>query len=88
MHPIRRNVLRGTAMAAIGLLFAGGTQTASADQPNMHATLRLLNQAEAKLRAATPNKGGHRAKALRLIAEAKQEVQLGIQYARQHRKKK
>lgn len=91
MNMIRRTVLRLSTAAALTAMFAtvGAVQTASAaNQPNMQEALRLLNQAEAKLRAASHNKGGHRAKALKLIEEAKREVHLGIQYANQHQKKK
>ena len=90
MNTIHRTVVRiSTAAALVALFTVGAIQTASAvNQPNMHEALRLLNQAEAKLRAAKPNKGGHRAKALQLIAEAKKEVHLGIQHANQHPKKK
>lgn len=90
MNKIRRTAIHlSTAAALVAMFTMGAVQAVSAaNQPNMHEALRLLNQAEAKLRAATPNKGGHRAKALRLIAEAKKEVHLGIQYANQHQKKK
>ena len=53
-------------------------------QPRMQATLQALAGARAELAAATPNKGGHRAKALELVDAASAEVQAGEQYAAQH----
>jgi hypothetical protein len=38
----------------------------------------------ASLQAATPNKGGHRERAMRLIERAKGEVQAGIDFAYEH----
>ena len=37
---------------------------ASADQPHMQAALEHLRAAKVELAAATPDKGGHRAKAI------------------------
>jgi len=50
----------------------------------MQATLQALTGARAELAAATPNKGGHREKALELVDAATAEVQAGIAYAQQH----
>jgi hypothetical protein len=36
------------------------------------------------LQASTPNKGGHRERAMRLIEHAMGEVQAGIDFAYQH----
>ena len=36
------------------------------------------------LQAATPNKGGHRERAMRLIEHAMGEVQAGIDFANMH----
>jgi hypothetical protein len=38
----------------------------------------------ASLQAATPNKGGHRERAMRLIERAMGEVQAGIDFASEH----
>ena len=54
---------------------------ASANQPNMQNALTQLYAAQASLQAAAPNKGGHRDVALRLIAQAIEQVELGIAYA-------
>jgi hypothetical protein len=49
------------------------------DQPHMQAALDALNSAVNNLKQATPDKGGHRAKAISLANSAINEVQLGIQ---------
>ena len=48
------------------------------DQPHMMAALNELNNAKANLLAATPDKGGHRAKALGFVKSALREVADGI----------
>jgi hypothetical protein len=53
-------------------------------QPKMHATLQALERAQHALQMATPNKGGHREKALEIVAVASSEVQAGIEYANAH----
>jgi hypothetical protein len=57
---------------------------ASADQPHMHAALDHLRSARAELVAATPDKGGHRSKALKLVDGAIGQVEAGIGYDRRH----
>jgi hypothetical protein len=52
------------------------------DQPYMKAARKDLNNAEANLRKATADKGGHRAKAMELVASAISEVNQGIAYDR------
>ena len=55
-----RKALLGTAIAAsMGIGYAIGAQ------PHMTASIGLLQSARAELAAATPNKGGHREKAMR-----------------------
>jgi hypothetical protein len=49
-------------------------------QPRMEASLGLLQNARTELAAATPNKGGHRARALGLIDQAIGEVRAGIAF--------
>ena len=57
-----RKIMLGTAIAAsMGIGYAIGAQ------PHMEASIGLLQNARAELAAATPNKGGHREKALGLI---------------------
>ena len=71
-----RKALLGTAIAAsVGIGYAIGAQ------PHMGETITLLQSARAELAAATPNKGGHREKALGLIDQAIAEVRAGIAIA-------
>src|SRR5436309_9640745 len=53
-------------------------------EPHMAAALEHLRQAEEELEKATPNKGGHREKALELTHQAQSQVEQGIQYYKQH----
>ena len=48
-------------------------------EPHMSAALGHLQQAKDELQRATPNKGGHREKAMELINQAIQQVQEGEQ---------
>jgi len=50
------------------------------DQPNMKAARNNLNQAKGNLNKATPDKGGHRNKALALVNDAIAQVNKGIAY--------
>jgi len=55
------------------------TGTAFAYQGHMWNALHALQNAEAQLQAAVPDKGGHRVHAIGLIQQAISEVQAGIQ---------
>ena len=57
---------------------------ARADQPNMQATLKNLEQARNNLVRATADKGGHRGRARELIEQAMAEVKAGVEYDRTH----
>jgi hypothetical protein len=71
-----RTVLLGAAVAAsMGIGYAVGAQ------PHMNETLALLQSARGELQAATPNKGGHRERAMALIDQAIGEVRAGIAFA-------
>lgn len=78
----RRNfaAAAATGLATLGVLGASAT-TASAYQGNMEHALSSLNQAFESLRQATPNKGGHRERAMDLIQQAIDQVQQGIEFA-------
>lgn len=81
----RRNML-----AAAGVVLAAGSAAAivsspaMADQGNMDAALRQLQNALNSLHRATPNKGGHKERAAELVMQAMAEVQAGIDYAAEH----
>jgi hypothetical protein len=71
-----RKALLGTAIAAsMGIGYAIGAQ------PHMAETIGFLQSARSELAAATPNKGGHRERALGLIDQAIGEVRAGIAFA-------
>ena len=74
-----RTLLLGTAIAAsMGIGYAIGAQ------PHMTETITLLQSARAELAQATPNKGGHRERALGLIDQTIGEVRAGIEFAAGH----
>lgn len=74
--PSTRPVLLAIALATgLGVGYAIGAQ------PHMTATIDLLQSAQHELGAATPNKGGHRERALGLIDQAISEVRAGIAFA-------
>jgi hypothetical protein len=71
-----RTALLGTAIvASIGIGYAIGAQ------PHMSETITMLQSARGELAAATPNKGGHRERALGLIDQAISEVRAGMAFA-------
>jgi hypothetical protein len=71
-----RKFILGAALAtSMGVGYAIGAQ------PHMTETVTLLQSARAELTQATPNKGGHRERALGLIDQAISEVRAGIAFA-------
>jgi hypothetical protein len=71
-----RGVLLGTAIAAgMGIGYAIGAQ------PHMNESIAFLQSARGELQASTPNKGGHRERAIGLIDQAIGEVRAGIAFA-------
>ncbi len=73
---IRRKLLLGAVIASsVGIGYAIGAQ------PHMAETLSILQSARAELVKATPNKGGHRERALGLIDQAIGEVRAGMAFA-------
>jgi hypothetical protein len=72
-------LLLGIAVtSSLGIGYAIGAQ------PHMDATLALLQNARSELTAATPNKGGHRERALALIDQTIEQVREGITFAATH----
>jgi hypothetical protein len=67
------------------MFMLGAVAIASAvDQPNMQAARSSLQTAKAELQKATPDKGGHRVNAIKLVNAAILEVNAGIAFDRQH----
>ena len=71
---IRSAGLGAIIAASFGIGFAIGAQ------PHMEAALGLLQNARGELQAATPNKGGHRERAIGLVDQAIAETKGGIAY--------
>jgi hypothetical protein len=78
----RRRLLGAAALGAPALALSA--LQAEAYQGNMERALSALGAAMESLQAATPNKGGHRERAMRLIGRAIGEVQAGIDFAYAH----
>ena len=57
-------------------------------QPNMQAAIVALESAQAALKKAKTNKGGHRVAALKLIKQAIKEVKEGAAHAKDKNKAK
>lgn len=72
-----------TGFAAIGLLGAT-VRSAGAYQGNMERAEGSLHEAMQALQESTPNKGGHRERAMNLIRQAIAETQAGIDFANAH----
>lgn len=80
MSPISRIGLKAAVLAST-LALGACIGNAVAQQPHMNAALDALRTARAELVAATPNKGGHRARAITLVNQAIDETNAGIRYA-------
>jgi hypothetical protein len=76
-----RLVTQQRLLIALTIASSMGVGYALAQQPHMDATLRLLQDAHHELEQATPNKGGHRERALGLIDQAIGQVRDGIAFA-------
>jgi hypothetical protein len=78
----RRSAGKLLAAAAVAVPAAALlAQTAAAVEPNMQNALQSLEAAHDWLQRATPNKGGHRERALRFVEQAMNEVRNGIAYS-------
>ncbi len=92
MNPLRiRRALRRTATTAVLLGFGLAAGVAHADfdgHPHLVAADRAAFQAMAQLRAAHNGDegfGGHRDRALRLLAQARREIHESARFADHHR---
>jgi hypothetical protein len=75
------STLAAALVFAAGLVL-GGAIVARADQPHMERALSQLQAALGELQEAAHDKGGHRAKAVDLVKNAIEQVQLGIDAGR------
>ena len=73
-----------TGLAAIGLFGATVKSAWQAYQGNMERAIASLDEALQSLKESTPNKGGHRERAMDMVRQAISETQAGIQFANQH----
>jgi len=78
----RRTSLKNILTA--GVFTVTTTALQAEPQPNMRKALASLKEAQTALKNATADKGGHRAKAMTLIADAISEVQKGIKFDNAH----
>jgi len=69
------------AVAVAAPALAVSTTTAAAYEPNMENALHALENAHTWLERASPNKGGHRERAIGMIEQAINEVRAGIAYS-------
>ncbi len=77
----RRSAGKLIAAAAVAVPAASLlTQNAAAAEPNMENALRALENAHNWLERATPNKGGHRERAIGLVEQAINEVRAGMAF--------
>ena len=79
----RRSVLTAILPASLLAIVLPGAVKA-ADQPHMQVALESLRNAKRELDQATPDKGGHRAKAIRLVNQAMEETEKGMRFDRRH----
>ena len=81
-----RNPWKLTSFALAGALAAGTlVPDVTADpQPKMKAALDSLRDAKRSLEQATPDKGGHRVKAIDLTKAAIEQVEAGIRFDNRH----
>jgi hypothetical protein len=83
MELLNRTFSRRTAAKRIlsagtaGLV--GASLAEAAPQPHMQNALRALQNAASQLEAAVDDKAGHRANAIKLVSQAINQVQQGIQ---------
>ena len=73
----------GKLIAAAAVAPAAGllSETAAAYEPNMENALHALENAHTWLERASPNKGGHRERAIGMVEQAINEVRAGIAYS-------
>jgi hypothetical protein len=73
------------ACALVGVVASGRVQLAHADQPSMENARTKIQDAKSALQAAAEDKGGHRSKAIGFIGQALDEVNQGIEFAKNHK---
>ena len=84
MWRAKNGAMRTIKMASVSILLLAAMSLAPAyaGQPHMQTALRHLREARAALERATPNKAGHRERAIELVNQAIAEVEAGESAAR------
>ena len=77
-------VLAGILAVIIGIRTVGSVHAGGEPQPRMRNALKFLLIAKGELAKATPDKGGHRARALEMTSGAIEQVQKGIKFDSKH----
>ncbi|HWK86660.1 MAG TPA: hypothetical protein VNQ34_04060 [Xanthobacteraceae bacterium] len=77
----RRELASLAASGVAAAAFVASAMPAEARQGNMDHAINALREARRALQAATPNKGGHRERAIDLIDRAIEQVREGINWA-------
>jgi len=72
------------SLAVLAVVVFAGAVIAGGDQPYMQAARADLFTAKRQLQLATPDKGGHRVKAIALVNQAIAQVNQGIAFDRRH----
>jgi len=80
----RRNRIFVACVLALIFLTGCIAGRLSADQPHMQAAMEHLRMAKGELEKADEDKGGHRVKAIKLVNEAMEQVEKGINFDRHH----
>ncbi|MBI3810689.1 MAG: hypothetical protein HY283_00560 [Nitrospirae bacterium] len=78
----RRNLL--AVFIAASLIVGISVSVWAEKQPHMKGALESLKRAKVQLEKAAPDKGGHRATAMKLVDQAIEEVKAGMEFANEH----
>ncbi len=84
MRPRKHNRYSYVIILLVGLFLGAAIPLAYGNQSHMDNALPHLQAARVELERATPNKGGHRERAIQLIDQAIQQVREGIRFANRH----
>lgn len=77
-------MMKANSLFVVMFMLGAVAIAGAVDQPNMQAARSSLQTAKAELQKATPDKGGHRVNAIKLVNAAILEVNAGIAFDRQH----
>jgi len=77
-------VLAIALFVIVGLRVVDSAEAGPEAQPNMRTALRSLRFAKKELERATPDKGGHRVRAIELTGAAIDQVEQGMKFDNRH----